>query len=249
LSDPPRIEDLDGLFLDNRDLEDLRRCRPGKCGVKLSVLEMTQLRSAAANAADWKDAVQQAFRAIVLQRATDYLARGDRDAPAYYDDPAPVAPYATFLELGESMPLLAQRFPGLCAYLREYPNAHDPHVVRSFLYWAKEMLGGRPIISVTHAAIARYQQPSLPEAVVVSRQVYATHYKNGAVTITAISESATGRHLLYLHRSSLDMIGGIFGGIARRTIERRLRAEGPRVLMEFRSRLERAIPLISPSAK
>jgi hypothetical protein len=34
-SQPPRIEDLSELVLDDKDLGDIRRCRPGDCGVKL----------------------------------------------------------------------------------------------------------------------------------------------------------------------------------------------------------------------
>ena len=45
-SDPPRIEDLKGLTLDDEDLSAIRRCRPGECDLKLARVEMNVLRQA-----------------------------------------------------------------------------------------------------------------------------------------------------------------------------------------------------------
>ena len=76
-SEPPRIDDLEGLSLDDEDLMDLRRCRPGSCGIKLGDAEIAQVREAMAVAgSDWKTATQRTFRAIVLTRAERYLAEG-----------------------------------------------------------------------------------------------------------------------------------------------------------------------------
>src|SRR5262249_15572307 len=66
-SDPPRIEDLASLELDSGDVAAIRSCRPGSCALKLSAAEMRQLQSAAGQAkGDQDSAVQQAFRAVVL---------------------------------------------------------------------------------------------------------------------------------------------------------------------------------------
>src|SRR4029450_5229972 len=43
-SNPPRIEDLEPLTLDETDLDDIRRCTPGDCGLKLSDAEISHLR-------------------------------------------------------------------------------------------------------------------------------------------------------------------------------------------------------------
>ena len=76
-SHPPRIEDLQGLTLDDKDLEDIRKCEPGDCGVKLSHQEIEDLRQTIARAGiDWKDAVQKEFRSLVLARAKRYLVGG-----------------------------------------------------------------------------------------------------------------------------------------------------------------------------
>src|SRR5688572_18271337 len=62
-SEPPQLADLAGLTLDEEDLNDLRACRAGDCGVKLSAPEMERIRQAAtAGGAQWRPAVQDAFR-------------------------------------------------------------------------------------------------------------------------------------------------------------------------------------------
>ena len=47
-SDPPVLSDLDALTLDDDDVDELRRCRPGDCGVKLSASEIAALANVAA---------------------------------------------------------------------------------------------------------------------------------------------------------------------------------------------------------
>jgi hypothetical protein len=76
-SDPPRMEDLAELSLDDEDLSEILVCLPGSCALKLSANEMTELQHAAAGAhGDRKATVQQAFRQVVLLRAQMYLADG-----------------------------------------------------------------------------------------------------------------------------------------------------------------------------
>jgi hypothetical protein len=61
VSEPPRIEDLAGLELDEEDLADVRMCRPGNCGLALSDAEMTRLQRAAQGGDNWKADMQREF--------------------------------------------------------------------------------------------------------------------------------------------------------------------------------------------
>ncbi len=54
-SDPPRIQDLDALSIDDEDLTDLRRCRPGKCGVKLGDAEIAHVATRSPRRASMED--------------------------------------------------------------------------------------------------------------------------------------------------------------------------------------------------
>jgi hypothetical protein len=241
-SDPPRLADLDDLVLDAKDIAAIRECRPGQCGVKLSAAEIATLRGVSGASADADANVQHAFRQLVLRRVNDYLTRGEAGIPAYHDDPKPLDPNASFAALVDSVASLPQQFAPLAAHVRSFPHVEDPHVVDSFVFWSKETLGGRPITSVTHVTIARYGVPPHQDAIVVSRQLFATHYKNASLVITAMTGSAVDGYLVYVHRSELDVLHGLFGRLVRRVIERRIRAEAPAVLDGFRRRLESGDP-------
>ena len=244
-SHPPRIDDLAALTLDEDDLTDLRRCRPGRCGVKLNDTEISQVRAVSATAgADWKSAVQHTFRAIVLARAERYLAEGHAASASYHDSKKPVLPDGEFAALASEVAFMHPRLFPLTNYLSLYP-AGEMLDVESFLYWSKESLGAKPIVSVTHVAMIESRGRQAREALVARKQVYANHYLLASLSFMAISTSPDGsqRYLVYLNRSRSDVFDGLFGGFIRRTIARRLRAEAPRVLDGFRRRIESAPPL------
>ena len=72
-SEPPVPEDLDGLRLDDVDLEEIRACRPGRCGVKLTDKEIVSMAAVVATGGEaWTEAVQHEFRRIVLARLETY---------------------------------------------------------------------------------------------------------------------------------------------------------------------------------
>ena len=116
------------------------------------------------------------------------------------------------------------------AYLRGFPNIADRHVQESFLYWSKETFGMKPIVSITHFSAAWSDTPDRPEAMVVSKQVYATHYRNAATTTFMVIAAGASHYLVYINRSQIDAFKGMFGGFVRRVVERRVLAEAPEVL-------------------
>ena len=241
-SDPPVIADLDRLSLDDRELSDIRKCRPGDCALKLSTHEMRLLQAVAAQAGDsWKSALQTAFRQVVLDRVRAFLADG---TIAMYDDSdPPVSPGTRFNALIEHSSFLCANAPDFVGHLRQYPATIMP-AIESFLYWSKEKLGGKPIISVTHVNILRGGANGTPDALVAGREIYATHYMNASLGITAIVTGRPGgpNYLAYINRSEVDVLHGIFAGIVRHFMPRRLKAEAAGVLAGLRQRLERGGP-------
>lgn len=238
----PRIEDLAGLSLDEKDLTDLRSCRPRSCHLKLSNREMMQLQRAAATApGDSKAAVEQAFRHMLLDRVRAYLETGE--IAAYEDDDPPVWPVPRFASVLQRSVFVTEGWPRFAQYLRASPPpiAAD---VESFVYWSKERLAGTAVISVTHVSIMRGHDPGLPDALVAGRQIFATHYVNASLGVTALvrGEPHGPNYLVYLNRSELDMLGGPFGGLVKWFIQRRLKTEAAGVLGGLRRRLEGGEP-------
>jgi hypothetical protein len=241
-SDPPALDDLRELVLDDRDLDAIRACRPGGCGVKLAASEIAQLQSGLDEAGEnWKTVVQDRFRQVVLSRVQTYLAEGDRGFPALNDPHVPVSRQAGFSALVRRWAFLAVRMPELVDYLDRYPEASRPDI-ESFLYWSREQFGSRPVVTVTHVAIIRGRGDQEPEVLIAGKQILATHYMDASLGLTALVRGAQSHYLVYLNRSDIDMLGGFWGGLIRVIVERRLRAEAPATLSGLRDRLESGDP-------
>ena len=248
-STPPRIEDLAALSLDDGDLKDLRACRAFQCGVKLSGAEITGIRVAASAAGPrWKEAVQTAFRQTVLARLEDYLQNGLVAAPPYEDRKQPVTPAAEFREIASRIGVEPFYIGPAVPYFESFP-AGATAGVESVLYWSKETLGsGKPIVSITHAAI--FRNDDAPMAVAVAeRQVYASHYLTGSLAFTLVAGGPTTspRYLVYVRRTRTDAFDGPFGRFVRGMVERRIRTDAPGVLDGLRRKLEADPPSGSAS--
>ncbi|MGE3958340.1 MAG: hypothetical protein AB7H96_16625 [Vicinamibacterales bacterium] len=230
-SSVPTVADVGGLTLDADDLRDVARCRPGDCGLKLTDAEVARLQGAARSVRSGTaqtDAVQQAFREVVVARAAAYLQAG-RSGP-----PPPV--------------FLTEHWPAVAQGLREYPRASRA-APDEFLYWSKDAYGGKPIVSITHLTIVRGRGAGEPEVMVVGRQVFATHYTDAGWSITALAQGDTTRYLVYINQSAIDLLDSWYGGLIRRTVERRLRSEAVEVLQGLRRRLESGDPPLRGQAQ
>jgi hypothetical protein len=75
-------------------------------------------------------------------------------------------------------------------------------------------------------------------------QVFATHYFDASLAITAIvrDPGTAQRYLVHLYRSELDILDGFWGGLARSVIAGRLKSDGPSVLKSVRHRLTNVAP-------
>ena len=231
-SDPPVLDDLQRLVLDDTDLDTVRSCRPGACDLKIPAGDIVSLRQAAeAGGALWKDAVQRQFRHVVLNRLNAYQVSGFAGLPPYADRRKLIDPKAAFgLLLGRSSYLTSDAFADAD--------------IESFFYWSKEQYGtGKPVISVTHVDIVRPRGPSELRLALVSREILATHYRNASLGLTAVTEDDSGqRYLVYMNRSQLDVLGGLFGGLKRAIVEGKVKNESAGVLNEVRRRLESGPP-------
>jgi len=74
-SDPPRLEDLVDLSLDDSELSELRACRPDDCDLKLAPADITKVQEAVAAAGSaWKVTLQEVFRLVIMRHVSEYLA-------------------------------------------------------------------------------------------------------------------------------------------------------------------------------
>jgi hypothetical protein len=247
-SDPPTVADLAGLTLDPRDLDEMRGCRPGACGLKLSAQEIASLKAAISTAgARWRDAAHAEFRRLLVERVQRYRAGGLGSLPSPADRGGQPGPAATMAAIVKRSPYL-ERLPNVLTWLQEYPAANAS--VESFFYWAKEDYGeGKPVISVTHVGISRPDSDrQLPSVLVTGTQIVATHYFEGSLGLTMVlQDPATDvRYLAYVNRSQLDLLRGLFGGLVRRVLKGRLERQAQQVVRGLRARLESDEPVDDP---
>jgi hypothetical protein len=243
-SDPPVPGDLDALTLDDRDVDEARRCRPGDCGLKLSAAEIARLQQAAeGGGTGWRDAVQRAFRQVVFERVQTYRGGGLAALPAPADRSSSRRIDDVMATVVERSPYL-YRMPGLASWLTRYP--HEGGDVESFFYWSKEYFGGgKPVIGVTHVAIVRPTLTAGGQATIVAgKQILATHYSQTSLGLTLALPGVAGTpsYLVYVNRSALDVLTGMVGTLARPLMERRLSRQAPLIVDGLRTRLESGPP-------
>jgi hypothetical protein len=242
-SDPPTIEDVGGLTLDDEELLAIRRCRRGDCDVKLTGAEMDRLRQTVVQAGDdWKPALQDAFRLIVLQRVEGYLVNGHEAFSDIEDKDRPLSLGTQFSTL-LSRSFLAGSAPLFAKYLDTYPRTPISDI-ESFVYWSKERFDGKAIISATHVSVLRSSDMGMPDALIAGKGIFATHYVNASLGLTGVIRGRVGspNYLAYFNRSDIDIVGGVFGGLVRSLVERRLKKEASTVLLGVRQRLEGGEP-------
>jgi len=233
-SDPPRLEDLVDLSLDDSELSELRACRP----------DITKVQEAVAAAGSaWKVTLQEVFRLVIMRHVSEYLAEGQKALPPYGPHAADAAPGSLFAALLAHSPFLVERTPRFAAHLRGFPQTAEPSV-ESFIYWSKERLAGKAIVSVTHVSILRSTDRDLPDALTAGKLVFASHYLDASLGLTAVlrGEPGNSNYLAYLNRSEVDLLDSPFGGLIRWLMQRRLKSEAADILMGLRQRLESGTP-------
>jgi hypothetical protein len=75
---------------------------------------------------------------------------------------------------------------------------------------------------------------------VAGKQVFATHYMNASLNLTAVLNGPAGSHnyLALLTRTEVDLLDGYFGWLKRTLIERRVKDEAQKIILGLRQRLE-----------
>lgn len=242
-SNPPRLADLDRLVLPDQDLEELRRCEPEDCDLKLTRREILRIQSVARRSGDhWRAELQREFRKLVLERTRTYLTYGQTRMPPLQSTSEPTYLAVRVSELLREMPTLRTHLPDLTAYLERYPHAPLPRGAESFLYWTVEDLR-RPVVIVRHVVTLRGRSRSHePLVVSVSKQVLATHYLDASIGVTCMVRGEPGsphNYFVYLNRSALDFLDGFPAWLRRSLVSRGVQDEAEKLLLHIRDRIER----------
>ncbi len=212
-STPAAEADVAAVAINSRDVAEMKDCKPGDCVVKLPASDMRRIHDQtnwSASPAELQAQLNTYARRRLIEYVNDYRARGD-SAMAIYDDRGNVNVHASeafAAQLAESH-YVYQTVPSLQQYLMNYPRSPLPAGAAEVVFWSEDVMPRlRPILSVTHQVV--YTPPELPGmTLVAAKQIYADHYFEAAVDLTAAVERApTSMYLVVLRRYRFDNLPG-----------------------------------------
>jgi len=239
----PSAEDLRGLTFEDYDLQTLRDCEPGDCGVRLSAEEMQRFKQGVNwRAEDWRRQAGTVWRSVLAQYAVDYLANGSGALAVYRNKQVPLSVAEEFGALFEESKYFSGLAPDFFRYLQEYPRAHLDGS-QDILYWSKDSFGLRPVISLTHLTLyAPVAESALarPPAFVATKQIYATHYFDAALGLTiALDDGRSGFYMVCVNRARTRSLMSFTRGLVRAIVQRRSRDGMESILRSTKAGLER----------
>jgi hypothetical protein len=218
----PTLDDLQTLTIEDRDLEDLKECVVGDCKLKLSTAMIERLQKEVNwQAPDYRVQATQLLKLMLLDYVRDYLARGDAALIEYNDKPEEI-------RVAEEQRGLMAASCYLTNVLPEFPHpfkgAAKPamSIVEDALVWSKIKFGLKPVLAINHIIVYKREQGSGPQVLVASKQIYANHYFDSSLALTAfvnVPGETPGAYLFYENRSRADGLGGMFGKMKRGLVE------------------------------
>lgn len=242
-SNPPTLSDLEGFTLEPDDIEELKTCRPGKCDVQLSSEAMLQLQKGLDwSAPDVAEQVNRRVRKMALELLIRYQERGNSALDIYQDQSRAFDMDAAFQSLLNRSEALPVYLPELRRYLLEYPAPMRPNV-ESFFYWEKVEFGLKPTLRLNHVIAYRSAGPKGVAQVVAVKQLYASHYFQLALDLTAcVPESSRGNGagfcLISLKGSTQQGLTGFLGFFRRRAVVSKSLSAQERNLINIKKALE-----------
>lgn len=222
-SSTPNLNDLNNLILEDKDIEDLKKCQPGNCKVKLSAEMIERFQTEVDwNAPDYSRQATVLFRQILLEYVQDYLARGDAALIAYNDKREVVSLEEEQKSLLNNLMWVNETAPEFYKYLQDFPRSEPPNITNK-ISWAKVKFGLKPVILITQTI--NYQPENSHQVLSVTKQLYANHYFDSSLGLAAfIKFPATGTefdsYMLYVNHSRADSLGGLLGKMVRGRVEK-----------------------------
>ena len=212
----PALADLEDLSLEAADIDDLKECVVGDCQIKLSAPMIERFRREINWAApDYQLKVTNLFKEMLVAYIKDYRTRGEAALIQYSDKRNPV-----------SLVTEQRALSSATGYVNSFLSGgnSDLQLLEEALVWSKIKFGLKPVIAVNHISIYKRNSDVGPQVLVASKQIYANHYFNAFLALTAfvnVPGATNGSYLVYENRSRADGLEGPFGKIKRGVVEKK----------------------------
>jgi hypothetical protein len=229
----PTLADLDGLTLETSDIDDLKECVVGDCQIKLSAPMIERFQKEIDwSAPDYKLRVTNLFKEMLVAYIKDYRTRGETALIEYNDKRDRI-----------SLAAEHQALTSAAGYVNSFlaDTKSGLQLLEETLVWSKIKFGLKPVIAVNHISIYKRNSDAGPQVLVASKQIYANHYFNAFLALTAfvnVPGATNGSYLVYENRSRADGLEGPFGKLKRGVVEKKA-LEGLRgIIAQSRASLE-----------
>jgi hypothetical protein len=219
-SSTPTLGDLQTLTIEDRDIEDLKDCVVGDCRLKLSATMIERLHQEVNwEGPDYQSQAIQLLKVMLLDYVRDYVARGDAALIRYNDKAEEVrlAEEQRDLMAASSYNVLSETPQSL----KTHPKA-ELQLIDNAIVWSKIKSGLKPVIAFNHIMIFKREQNIGTQILIASKQIYANHYFDSSLALTAflnVSGANPGSYLFYENQSRADGLEGPFSGMKRSIIE------------------------------
>jgi hypothetical protein len=208
---------LAGVAYTEGEVDEIRKLLAAKAGdeFNLSADELAALRKVTSRydpnqAGDPAvvQAINEAYRSILLGRLQAYLARGVAGIAPYQRDGEASDPAEELRAAAEASLLLQQAAPEMYRGLVDFPE-HQPADVQQAFFWVKEMANDRPVFSLNHRLVQRR-----PDGLILlSRTFYAGHSFNASLSGAGVLPVQDGNAVFYTNRTASDQVAGFMQGM------------------------------------
>ena len=203
----PSAGDFAAMTLDAGDVKHLGKCVVNACDLRLPAEQIERFRREVDWSSDTRiDRANALFRQMLAAYSASYLQGGNAALFRYDNNDDPVRIADGLRLLTERFGVLRDTLPDLHAYLESFPQGH-PEGAEDALYWVKEKFWLVNVLSLSHATVADRPTPAGRLVLVLSKQLYATHYFESSLGATIFLEGASGwgPHLIYINRTRADI--------------------------------------------
>jgi hypothetical protein len=167
------------------------------------------------NAPNYVVQASHILKLMLLDYVRDYLARGDIALIEYSDK-------ENIVRLANEQRALQNTPSYINDVLNKPSQDGTPGAIlakiEDAIIWSKIKFGLKPVIAINHITIYQNQNGIGPHILIESKQIYANHYFNASLALTAfvnVPGANPESYLIYENRSRADGLGGPFGRITR----------------------------------
>jgi hypothetical protein len=236
-STPPVPDDLRGLHFEDYDLDTIRACKPGDCGVRLSTHDMERFaREVNWNAPNWRTEAGDLWRQLLAANAASYLTTGALGD--YRNKATPLEVADEFKIIFDSFAYFEQLSPDFMRYLRHFPSVRLDGT-ENILYWSKDDIN-RPVTRITHLALYPAPPGAARPGLIATKQIYAAHYFDAGLGLTcAFDDAEGGFYMVSMNRVRTRSLTSFTRTLVRSIVQRRSRDAMEGILRSTKTAIEK----------